>query len=387
MKLRITILACVLGLLTGLAAAQDLSMEGHANATLQTVKDANGQSTALQVSTGGVSSSGTFAVTGAFTQTGALTCDDINATSTLTIDALDDLTMTVTSSAAGEDLLLVQSGGNDSSISIGAAGTGTDAIKLNATGGSIDVDSADDIAVNATDDIAIAATDDLTLNGGSAGSVVAIGTNTHGNVINIGTDNTAKDTVNVGSVLDDVFIGQNAGGLEAGSGNVASERCIGAICQTVMTLTAVPITGITDGGGGTSAAWGSVKLYDFPEGYIYMQGAVFDGAITGDGVTISATWTGDIGFGTAANANNAHAGTDIDLVPSTGTTLAVANVGAADCVSTATEHAIFDGSATAKDLYLNMLVDDADFTDTATNGTATVTGTLTVTWLNLGDNG
>jgi hypothetical protein len=60
------------------------------------------------------------------------------------IDATNDMILQVTSSTGGEDLSIAQVGGNDSSILVSAAGTGTDAISLQATGGSIDVDAADD---------------------------------------------------------------------------------------------------------------------------------------------------------------------------------------------------------------------------------------------------
>ena len=65
--------------------------------------------------------------------------------------------MQTQSSEAAEDLTIEQVGANDSSIIIQAAGTGADAIKLNATAGSIDIDSGDNITVNAADDITIAA--------------------------------------------------------------------------------------------------------------------------------------------------------------------------------------------------------------------------------------
>jgi len=64
--------------------------------------------------------------------TGGLTLD---STGIVSIDAADDLNLTVTSGQDGEDLTIAQIGGNDSSIIITAAGTGTDAIDINATAG------------------------------------------------------------------------------------------------------------------------------------------------------------------------------------------------------------------------------------------------------------
>ena len=81
---------------------------------------------------------------------------DVNANE-LDMDLTDSSNITITSSEAAEDLTIEQVGANDSSIIIQAAGTGADAIKLNATAGSIDIDSGDNITVNAADDITIAA--------------------------------------------------------------------------------------------------------------------------------------------------------------------------------------------------------------------------------------
>ena len=61
------------------------------------------------------------------------------------IDAVDDIDIQITSGGAGEDILITQVGGNDSSITLTAAGTGTDAIGLQATAGGLDVDVVDDL--------------------------------------------------------------------------------------------------------------------------------------------------------------------------------------------------------------------------------------------------
>lgn len=144
----------------------------------------------------------------------------------LDLDSTADLNVTVTSSTAGEDMLLTQVGGNDSSITLEAAGTGADAIGLNAsgTGGGISADTDDgaisivadgaangDISLDAEDDITILAADDISINGNSAGSIINIGTNNDGDVINIATDNSVADTINIGSALDTINL--NAGSV------------------------------------------------------------------------------------------------------------------------------------------------------------------------------
>jgi hypothetical protein len=65
---------------------------------------------------------------------GAITID---GTSTVSIDGADDMNFTITSGTGGEDLTIAQIGANDSSIIITAAGTGTDAVSIDATAGSM----------------------------------------------------------------------------------------------------------------------------------------------------------------------------------------------------------------------------------------------------------
>ena len=97
---------------------------------------------------------------------------DINATDTVDIDAANDMTIKVTSGTAGEDLLLTQSGANDSSVTISAAGTGADAIGIQTSAGGIDIDavgaSAGDIDIDAGDDITVDATGLISLDAGAA---------------------------------------------------------------------------------------------------------------------------------------------------------------------------------------------------------------------------
>jgi len=172
-------------------------------------------------------------------------------------------------------------------------------------------------------------------------------------------------------------------GNEAAVGNVAVERCMGAICQTVMTLTAVNVV-ITDPG--AAAAYGGTLIYDFPEGRILALGVVADLTATEASATIVDDWDGDIAFGTDdADAGAGLAGDEVDWVPSTATTQAVGSVAATDCASIITDQIYHDGHTTAIDLYVNFEIDDADIS-TGGADAITVSGTVTVTWINLGDN-
>jgi hypothetical protein len=175
-------------------------------------------------------------------------------------------------------------------------------------------------------------------------------------------------------------------GAVAGTNVSVVEYGTNDIHKTVITLTNETIT-ITDDAG--VAQYGGTKIYDFPQGLLCTLGAVIDGALTaGVTGTIIDTWNGDVALGTATATTGATlTGTEADVLQSTSTTTAVAKVGVTDAVSIATALTEsgarwFDGTATAKDLYLNFVIDDDA---SHTTGTATFTGTVTIMWTIIGD--
>jgi len=176
-------------------------------------------------------------------------------------------------------------------------------------------------------------------------------------------------------------------GAKNGSTVAVTEYGDGVLHKTVLTCTATPIT-ITDDAG--VAQYGGVKVYDFPEGVICCFGAVIDGALTaGVTGTIIDNWDGDVSLGTATATTGATlTGTEADILPSTSVSAGASDkIGIAEAkpVPTAlTESGArwLDGSATAKDMYLNFVIDDDA---THTSGTARFTGTISFLWANLGD--
>lgn len=158
----------------------------------------------------------------------------------------------------------------------------------------------------------------------------------------------------------------------------------GVIHQTVLACTALPITVADDA---AVAQYGGVKVYDFPAGLLMTLGAVIDGNLTGYASLID-TFDGDVALGTVTAATGATlVSTEADIMPSVALSQAVAEVANCDAVSVATVltesgSRWLDGTGTAKDMYLNFVIDD-NVAHGA--GTATFTGTITLTWINLGD--
>lgn len=152
--------------------------------------------------------------------------------------------------------------------------------------------------------------------------------------------------------------------------------------RTILTCTATPIT-ITDDAG--VAQYGGVKVYDFPEGLIKLVSARVKGSLTaGVTGTIIDNWDGDVALGSVTATTGATLvsteATYMASVPvSAGTTDKIGVVAAVGILDVVPQ----DGTATAKDLFLNFVIDDDA---THTSGTATFTGTIEFTWLSGGDN-
>lgn len=171
------------------------------------------------------------------------------------------------------------------------------------------------------------------------------------------------------------------------SGKVLAEVAgAGPIFQLRLTLDEVSVTVANT----TGASFGGVKLFDFAEGRLLVLGSTADldfdwSGTAGDasGDEIVQTGSGDFALGTTISADATLGGTDVDLLPSSAMTDPfVAGVGRG--VGALAASAQFDGTATAKDLNLNIIIDDADVEDTD-SAPVLVSGTIIVTVINLGD--
>jgi hypothetical protein len=172
------------------------------------------------------------------------------------------------------------------------------------------------------------------------------------------------------------------GAIPAITGLSVSEEGVGPAKRTVLSFTNVAFALIDQA---ATVAYKGLKVYDFPEGSILIDGAVANLALTKSSAGVNADWDGDFSVGSVTASNNATlTGTEQDIIPSTATPQAVAGATTAKGRNAAAI-APFDGTGTALDLYLNFLVDDADQDVTTTPCNLIVNGTLTIHWRNLGD--
>lgn len=149
--------------------------------------------------------------------------------------------------------------------------------------------------------------------------------------------------------------------------------------KTVITLSSLSVT-MTDAT--TSGCHGSHKVYDFPAGVIQLLGAVCDLSVTAGagGIADGAAVVASLGSATAGTNNATLTSTEADMVASTAATL-TAGVGAFDAHGSLVATG-FDGHTTPVDAFLNLAVPDAD---SSASDTITVSGTITLTWVNTGD--
>lgn len=166
------------------------------------------------------------------------------------------------------------------------------------------------------------------------------------------------------------------------SGSVtAVHEQFGSICKTTLTLNNVAQT-VTDG-----IEYQSTQIYDFPAGRLLILGVTAtlkQKTTSAIATTINSGVTGAIALGTAAASNVSLTSTMADLLPSTAFTSSTTINVAGTAVSAAlAASAQMDGTTTAKDMYLNTAY--ATTTDVDGNGTQTISGTVVVTWINLGD--
>ena len=162
--------------------------------------------------------------------------------------------------------------------------------------------------------------------------------------------------------------------IETGKATAAVSTS-GIVRQTTLTLT---LTGANDIDLADGADHGAgVKVYTFPAGRILVLGAVINCTTTIAGASEGAK-TVDLAVGTVTAADDATlTGTEANIIPSTAT-----DNGADTWKAALAASAQFDGTTTAVALYVNAGVEDA-VSESAV--TVAISGTLVVTWINLGD--
>jgi len=149
----------------------------------------------------------------------------------------------------------------------------------------------------------------------------------------------------------------------------------GCVQQVILTLTDIAIT-IVDG---TTKEVGSALIHTFPAGATKVLGVVVDLDLTCTGADFAASGVGDYALGSAAATDQALTGTD--LTWSTDSAAITVTIAAPQALHDMGETvAIYDGTSTPGPVYLNLAMDAGEGA-----GEITANGTVTITFVNLGD--
>lgn len=170
------------------------------------------------------------------------------------------------------------------------------------------------------------------------------------------------------------------GGLPANGVTIESEVIAGNFVSQRLRFINVPVTVANT----TGASFGSVKIFDFPLGKIYIIGGGDNFTFDWSTESIVQTGSGDYSIGTTATADATLSSTDANIQASTAMLDPfVAGLGTgAGSLASPTEH---DGKSTAKDAYLNIIIDDADVSNADTD-IVLVSGYLDWNWVQNGIN-
>jgi hypothetical protein len=181
---------------------------------------------------------------------------------------------------------------------------------------------------------------------------------------------------------DSAVVASGAGAVvEALAPYVRAVESGDVVKQTLLTLTDLPqaLPNATQ--------YVGTKLYDFPEGRILVLGVTAtlqETTRSAIASTLNGGKTGAASLGTATASSTTLNSTMADLLPSTAWVSSATIDVAGTAVTGALEaSAHFDGTGTAKDLYLNAAV----VTDGDVDADADISwsGSIRITWINLGD--
>jgi len=146
--------------------------------------------------------------------------------------------------------------------------------------------------------------------------------------------------------------------------------------STVITLNNHVITLADEAG---VVAYGGSKIYSFPAGTILSFAGGADLTFTKTSAGVNNDFDGDFGVGTITASNNSTlSGNEQNIIASTATPQAVAGVTSVKVIQPTWQ--TLGPVAATTDVYLNVLVDDADHNVTATACNFLVSGTLTLFW-------
>lgn len=131
---------------------------------------------------------------------------------------------------------------------------------------------------------------------------------------------------------------------------------------------------------GAAVAFAAAVIGDLPEGNILLLGAIANLKFTKGNANIIDAFNANFSIGSAPTADNALAGAEVDLLPSTAV-VGVAGVSAVTRAANATQ-VMLDNTDGSLEINLNLTVADASI---SANSSLIVTGEVYLAYIVLGD--
>ena len=152
------------------------------------------------------------------------------------------------------------------------------------------------------------------------------------------------------------------------------------IKQTVKVRHTVSVTAT-----GAAVGFGTAVIGDFPAGNVLVLGSVANLSFAGPtSANLTDTWNGDFSIGTTPTVDVTLSGTEVNLLASSATTVAAAEVSPKTRYAGVVTPALYDNTDGSLEINLNLLIDAADVVDGATVA-VTVTGEYYIAYIMLGD--
>jgi len=307
------------------------------------------------------------------------------------------------------NLTVSQVGTGDNQVIVQSAGTAANAVELISSVAGITLTSADDVTMAITDDLIIVAADDISINSNSASGVINLGTNNDGVAINIGTDDTAADTIAIGSVKDtitipgvSVTVGDNSAAsatiIQCGTGDITLDSgddifltadtgtgdVISLICTKGTSTSSIVVTSTVGGIDLDSALSTHITSSEATGDAIYLHASDAAGGVditsgTGDialvstdeiTLTVATAATDNIIITNTAGTSTSEDTAAINLIATAGAVIIQSDANLDDCIQiradggTTSEIIIHNDRGQAADA-VQILVDDGGITLTA----------------------
>ena len=178
----------------------------------------------------------------------------VASASEISLKSNESVTISHSANGSGDDLIISQTGAQDASLHLQSAGNGTDAIKVEATGGGVDIDANSAVTINGADDSNFTVT-------GTAKSLTLSAVGGGAQTVTVSSAGTGADAIGLTASAGGVEITTASGvagilQLNPGTGGLITKRVVQTIADSANDATAAQyVAGFINCTGGDTDTW------------------------------------------------------------------------------------------------------------------------------------